>query len=207
MIKLTINREKKEIPAADELTVGQYIKLVALGEINIVNYLSTVLGINYKEAFNSKVKNLDLLTRRIGQIEDYSKITPKKKITFKDGSFNYIPSEISTVGERWTIEENARELEGEELMIFILAVGLVPDPMNFDKITTMVERLKNEPYKEILPTAFFLHNRFLIGKSTGVSFFHRLILMIKIRKSKNRLILKELHRILITLKYRVSASF
>jgi len=187
MIKLKINGEKKEIPTSSELTVNQYVEFISSEKQNIVSYLSVVLGINYKEAFFSKVGNNALL-KRIGKVEDYSKIKPSKKLVFKDSSFFYVPDEISTVGQRWMIEENAQKMEQEEYFCFVLAVGLASDSMDFGKVNDLKEKIMNEPYLSVLPTAFFLLKNSLLGKSSGVNYFSRLIALTAIRISKNNLV-------------------
>ena len=184
MISLKINGEKKQIPAADELTVKQYSEFVKQDKQDIISYLSVTLGITYKQAFYSKLNNIGLL-KRIGTVKQYDLLKPKKKILLKDGTFYYIPEEITTIGQRFMIEENAAKLEEEEYLCFVLAVGLVNDPMNLDSVNNLKEKLMNESYTEILPTAFFLLRNLSNGKNSVMNFSRELIQSIKIRISKN----------------------
>ena len=110
--------------------------------------------------------------KRIGDIEDYSKLKPKKHI------IGYDVEEISTIGQRFIIEENTDNMNNEELMCFILAVAMVNEP-NIDAITKVKDTLMNMPYLEVLPTGFFLLKNFVSGKIKERKCFNRFILMIK----------------------------
>ena len=81
MIKVTINSKKVLLPTMRELTVKQYIEFVRT-DMSLVNYLSVCLKVKYKEAFNLKVKNINALNLRIGQLKDYTKTISKKKKTY-----------------------------------------------------------------------------------------------------------------------------
>lgn len=179
MISIKINGEKKKIPTANELTVSQYSELVKAEKQNIISYLSIVLGVEYKTTFFSKINNIALL-KRIGKVEHYDKLKPKKKIVLSDSSFYYIPNEIETLGQRFMIEENSSKLEEEEYLCFVLAVGLSKDPMNYDSVNSLKEKLMNEPYVNILPTAFFLLKNLSNGKRSVRNFFRELVRLIRI---------------------------
>ena len=180
MIKLPINGKEETIPTMDEMTVNQYIEFTKT-DMNLINYLSVCMGVNYKEAFNSKIKNTDKLLRRLGQLKDYTKIKPVKRLII-DNELIFIKNiEISTVGQRFMIEENSTGMQNEEFLCFILAVGIVSDPMNIDEINKMKSKLMNEPYINVLPYGFFLANRFLIGKKNAMNFFRWLKALIKMK--------------------------
>lgn len=208
MIKIKINGQNETIPTADELTVNQYIEFVKNKETNIIGYLSSVLGITYKESFYSKVSNSTYLKQRIGSINDYTKMLPVNKIIFKDGDYRFLKDlDISTIGERWTIEENGKNLKDEELLCFVLAVLLTKDSMNLEKVNEMKEKLMNEPYKNVLPTAFFLLRRFSIGNDIEESFLKKPIFLIKMSLLKSKLVLIILENILTILRYKLYARY
>jgi hypothetical protein len=205
MITLTLNKEKKRIPTMDELTVKQFTELTKK-DINIVNYLSVTLGINYKDAFNTKLKGVDKLLKRLGKLEDFTKLTPNK-IVVDDKLIDIKKIDVSTVGQRFMIEENARSLNNEELLCFILAIGVVDDPMNIEEINELKEKLLNEPYKKILPNAFFLASRFLIGRKSVMNYLKmcRQLINMKVKESKRVLI--DLIHILTFMKFKRFASY
>jgi len=179
MIELKINKRRELIPAANELTVNQYSRFMRLENQDIINYLSIALNVNYKTAFNLKVKNLDKLLARIGTIEDYSKISPKKYI------LDYDVKKISTVGQRFVIEESGKNYEDEELLCFVLAVALIGEP-DINKIEDLKKKLMSMPYIEVLPTAFFLRKKLMIGGKYGKSLLRILSRWIKTRPLKNK---------------------
>lgn len=208
MIELKkINGKTEKIPTARELTVNQYIKLQKRESINIVNYLSVVLNINYKKAFDLKITNYNALKSRIGVIQDYQKLTPKSKISLNDGNYFYVPDEIETVGQRWMIEENARKITDEELLVFILAVGLVSDPTDFEKVKATQALLMQQPYIDILPTAFFLQLRFLTGRNNELSFSKRLTFWVRTQILRNKRALTNFHHTLIIMRYKLYLRF
>lgn len=178
MITLKINGEKKQIPTMDKLTVKQYIKFVKT-DMSLINYLSVCLNIKYKEAFNIKLNNIEHLKARIGQIKDYTKIPVPKKLIINNELFFIKNIDISTVGQRFMIEENGKKLKDEELFCFILAIGIVRDPMNIDEINKTKKKLMKEPYVNILPLGFFLASRFLIGKKSVMNYLKMLKQLIK----------------------------
>lgn len=199
MIEIKINGEKKMIPTASELTAKQYIKVVQMhnelkekNELNeisfLICYLATALDVSYKKAFFSKLSNYSLL-KRIGDISDYATLNPVKRMVFKNGDFYYMPDEIETVGQRWVIEKNSSSLKTEEMLCLILAVALARDPMNSDSVNILKKKIMNEPYQDVLPTAFFLLKNLLIGKSSGASFFRKLMYSIAMRTSKSSSVL------------------
>jgi len=179
MIELKINKEKKYIPTVRELTVKQYIAFMNSEKQDIINYLSVTLGVDYVAAWNLNINNYDVLFARIGEIKDYSKLKPRKFI------LDYEVEEISTIGQRFMIEEQSKAFENEELMCFILAVALIKTP-DIGRIIELKNKLMDEPFMEILPTAFFLQKRFVNGKICANFNFKNLIRLMKILVLKNK---------------------
>lgn len=188
MIKVTINNKKVSLPTIEELTVSQYIKFVKT-DMNLISYLSVCLNKTYKEAFDMKLKNIPLLNKRIGKLKDYTKAPVPKHIIVNDKLHLIKDIDISTVGQRFMIEENGRKLKDEELFCFILAIGIVEDKMNVDEINKLKRKLMKQPYLNILPVGFFLAKRFLIGKKSGMSYFNRFVAWISLKVNGNRLVL------------------
>lgn len=205
MITLTLNKEKKQIPTMDELTVRQFTELTKK-DINIVNYLSVTLGVNYKDAFNTKVKGIDKLLKRLGKLDDYTKLVPSK-VVVDDKLIDIKKIEVSAVGQRFMIEENARKLQNEELLCFILAIGIVDDPMNIEEINELKEKLLNQPYKKILPNAFFLASRFLIGRSSVTNYLKMCRQLINMRAKESWQALSDLIHILTFMKFKRFVSY
>jgi hypothetical protein len=205
MITIKINGKKEKIPTANELTVRQYIKLVEKEEFNIINYLSACLEKEYKVVFNSKIKGFEYLGKRIGEIEDYTKIKMDDYLILQNGEIHTVSIlGISTIGERFMIEENARKLKAEEFLCFILAICIIneKDKMNYGKINDMKEYLMEQPYKKILPVAFFLLQNLKLGNKKGMKFFNLLKLLIRTLVLRFRLGLKNFQYILTTMKYK-----
>lgn len=188
MIKVTINSKKVLLPTMNELTVKQYMEFVKT-DMSLVNYLSVCLKVKYKEAFNLKLKNIKALNLRIGKFKDYTKASVPKKLIINKELYFIKNIDLSTVGHRFMIEENARKLKDEELFCFILALGIVKDPMNIDDIKKMKTKLMKEPYVNILPLGFFLAKRFLIGKKRGMNFSRMLNLLINMKSFTKTLVL------------------
>ncbi len=201
MITLKINGKKVKIPVVNELTVKQYSELVRK-ELNIINYLSVVLGKTYKEAFNSKVKGIEKLQKRIGTIQDYTKMPFAKHFIFDDELYETKKIEVSTVGQRFMIEEHASKLENEELLCYILAVGIAENPMDYEEINKLKDKLLQESYIKVLPVAFFLANRFLIGRKSGMNFLRMSKQLINTKAYELRQALRNFRLISTTMKYK-----
>ncbi len=208
MITLKINGEKKKIPSANELTVNQYIKLIEIGKQDLISYLSACLEKDYKLVFNSKIKNIEYIVKRIGNLEDYKKIKVKNYLSLANGEI-YLVSNlgITTIGERFMIEENAKNFKNEELLCFILAICIVENKMDYGKIKEKKDYLMDQPYKNVLPTAFFLLNNFLIGNIKGIKFLWKLKQLIKMKALKSRLVLINFRNILTIMKYKLFARY
>jgi hypothetical protein len=206
MINLKINGEKKTIPSIDELTVRQYSEFIKT-DMTLVNYLSVVLGIPYKDAFNIKLKGMKQLKKRIGELKDYTKIPYRRKFLFRDRLIWTRRIDISTVGQRFMVEEHGKKLENEELLCFILALGIAKNPMNSEELDEIKDKLMDSNYKTILPIAFFLGSRFLIGRSNAMNYLRMLRLSIITRAYELKQGLKNLAHTLITLRFKRYASY
>lgn len=180
MLTIKINGEKTDIPEMNELTVKQYIEFVKTN-MNLVDYLSVVLNKSFKEAFDLKVSGINKLLARLGELKDYSKLAFPKKLIVDDKYYFTKRIEISTVGQRFMIEENAQNLKDEELFCFILAVAVVANPMDIDEINAMKERILKAKYIDVLPVAFFLASRFLNGRQRGTNYLKMLSQLVKTR--------------------------
>jgi hypothetical protein len=188
MIELHINKKEVKIPSARELTVKQYIayfkkweeKMHPLKELII--YLSVVLKISKNKTANFKTNNSMQLLKRIGNIEDYTKIKPNEYL------LGYKLDAISTIGQKLMIEENGSSLKDEELMVFILAVAMVKIP-NIDKVNEIKDKMMDMKYLDVLPSAFFLLKNFLKNKKKETKHLNRSIFQTKIMRSRNRLVL------------------
>ena len=207
MIILTINGEKKKVPSLDQLTVSQYIKMSGKEDISFIDYLSIVFDISYKEAFNIKYKGLDKLINRIGELEDYTKLPVNSQLVIEDEVYNIKDLEISTVGQRFMIEVSAKNLKNEELLCYILAVAILKDCMDSEKIKEFKDKLLNLAYKEILPAAFFLAKRFSIGKRNVLNYMKMQIQLAKMKVYGLALELINLRRTSIFLRFKRFANY
>ena len=187
-MNIEINGKKEKIPLIDELTVSQYIKFMKTKR-DIIDYLSIVLNIKYKEAFDLKFKGLKPLLKRLGDIKDYSKIKMPGKLIINNKLYFTRNIEISTIGQRFMIEENAKKLKDEEYLCFVLAVGIVKNPMDIEEINEMKNILMRESYLNVLPTAFFLFSHFMLGKKSAMNYFNRLKKLISMKVYAFRLAL------------------
>lgn len=200
MIKIELNNKTHIIPSMDELTVNQFIELKKR-DLNIISYLSVVCETTFKEVFNTKLKGYKALKKRLGKLEDYTKLPYKKQLIIGDDVINTSEIGLTTVGQRYMIEENGKKLKDEELLCFVLAVAILNDSSSEDnpvmKIGLINEKkneLMTQPYKNILPTAFFLANRFLIGKSSAMNYLKMSRQLINTRIFAFKQVLKAFHR-------------
>lgn len=185
MITIFKNKKEIKIPTANELTVNQYIDFMARDRQDIINYLSVVLNVDYNSVWNFRLNEIesDTLFARIGQVEDYTKLKPKKYILGNE------IKEVETFGQRYIIEETSYDMKPEELFCFVLAVCIVCEP-NENKINEYKDKLMDMPYIDVLPTGFFLLKNLRNGKISGNLNLKNLIHLIKTKVSKNRQVSK-----------------
>lgn len=188
MIKLKVNKKTVLVPCADELTAGQYLEFIKT-DMSIISYLSVVLGVEYKEAHNLNIKGFERFVQRIGQIKDYTKFKPKDFV-FKDSTIKIKDLSISTVGQRFMIEESGKNYKDDELLLYILSVAINKGSMNSQVLLDTYNDLLNLPYKDVLTAGFFLARRFLIGKKNVMNYLKvlKLLMVMKLKESKRVLI-------------------
>lgn len=155
---------------------------------DIIHYLSIVRGISYKAAYNLNIKNPENLISVLGEVIDYEKAKPAKKIVVDDTLYNVDDISIFTVGQRNTIEENIKGYENEEMLCYILAVAMLGyDSTDALKVKDLKDKLLDCAYVDVLPTAFFLLKILWNGKNSGIYFLKKLLALISIKFKKNRL--------------------
>ena len=203
MINLKLNNQNYEIPTYKELTVKQFIELRKRKDTNLINYLSVVTGLRFADIWTCKVNRPHDLAIRIGKYMDYTERKPGRRILVDDKT-HFLPEsmEIETVGQRFTIEENGKNLKDEEYLCFVLAVGLLGNEMDYNKINSLKDKIMNQPYINVLPAGFFLLKNLWIGNDIEMRGSLSPVRLIKIVQLKSRLALIALRRILITLKFR-----
>lgn len=169
MILLKINNKKTKVPQVHELSAEKYIKLLQKGDFSIIDYLSIALDMSVDKASNIRIKNPSFLAMQLyGVFPDYSKRKPKKHIVLGEKRYKLDPD--CTLGQRFIIEENGKNLKDFELMIFILAV--FADQENYSEL---IEKIKKSPASEIMPEAFFLFKSLQIGSKLGRKLLRALI--------------------------------
>lgn len=171
MIPIKINGKTQKVPTFDELTVKQYIEYVKIlrkkKKFDIIDYLSLVLKQEYKLVYFSKIHNVEGLMKVIGSSRDYRKIKPGKQFVISGEVYNLDNYLIETVGQRFMIQENAKRFKSdEELLCFVLAVSIIRE-VNLSKVQELKDKIMDEPYIDILPTAFFLFRNLTNGLSKG----------------------------------------
>ena len=150
MITLKINNKDVKVPAITELSTEKFCKLHDLNDFTIIDYLSIVIGVDYKIAENFKIKNPAFLGGQLfGNIPDYESKKSKKFIVVEGRKYDLSPN--FTLGQRFQIEEKGKGKKGMDLILFILAVNA--DQENHP---ALLEKIKQEPAALILPEAFFL---------------------------------------------------
>jgi hypothetical protein len=208
MIKIKLNGKITEIKQADELTVNEYIELSKKKYHGLIAYLSTVLKIDEEKLFKSKVKNNFLVQSKIGNVKDFEKLPPKKKLIISGEKHFINQLEVAELGQRFLIEEvlQAQKMEEIELMCFVLAVRIC-NKMDLNKVNEMKTKLMNEPYIKVLPTAFFLLRRLLLGKRKETNFLQKITRSIMMLRLKSKLVLMKLENILITMRLKPYADY
>lgn len=178
MIPIKINGQTQKVPTFNELTVKQYIEYTKIfrkkKKFDIIDYLSLVLKQEYKLVYFSKIHNVDGLMNVLGHARDYRKLKPGKQFVIAGDYYNLDNYLIETVGQRFMIQENAKRYKtDEELLCFVLAVSIIRE-VNLIKIQELKNKIMNEPYVDILPTAFFLSRSLISGLNKGKNIFQRL---------------------------------
>lgn len=197
MIKIKINGKKELIPSSNKLTVKQYVELSKKTWVNdidfLIKYLSIVLKKPEREIEKANSKGTLGLIFRIGKIQDYTELKAKKRIVINDEVYS-VGSDNFLIGERYVIEEAAKQFEDEELMCFILAEKIlnINQMLDFEKANKLKDKLMDMPYIEVLPTAFFLQKRLIRGYLREMSFSKRMILLMRMRVLRNKQELKNL---------------
>ena len=139
---------------------------------NIIDYLSVATGQEYETLYKLKVKNASGLYEVIGTARDYSKIKHKDELLIGDKIYKV--KEIDELGQRVLVEENFKDKNNEMLVCGILAVALCIPENNLELDVKNVNKLYDEIiescYLDVLPTGFFLHNRFFNYKRKGMNF-------------------------------------
>lgn len=202
MIELKLNNEKALIPTYKELTVRQLIRLKGKDNLNIINYLSSVIDRKFADIAELRVKNPYDLAIRIGKYKDYTKSKYSKVITIPGKKFWTKNLEIETLGQRFMIEENAKNLKDEEYICFVLAVAILGTEMDSSKIIDLKEKIMDEPYLNVLPIGFFLHKSLWIGSILETNNSKMLMDSTNIMYKKNRLGLMILRVTLIFMKFK-----
>lgn len=178
MIPVKINGQTHKIPTFDELSIKHYIEykktLKKKKSFTIIDYLSIVLGQEYKLVYFSKINNVDGLMSVIGSSRDYTKIKPGKQFIIAGDVYNLENYLIETVGQRFMIQENGKKFkQDEELLCFILAVSIIRE-VNLGKVLKFKDKIMDEAYIDILPTGFFLFRNLINGYDKERNIFHRL---------------------------------
>jgi len=186
MIPLKIKTDKgatikKTIPSLDELTVEQFIKFENRNKAknDLISYLSLILNISYKAAYNLKIPDSEVIKLGLGKWVDYRKIKPPKKMIVDDEVYILSNCDIETLGQRIAIQENIKKYKNEEALVFILSVALVKSP-DLKKIVKLKEKLMQLPYREVLPAAFFLLKNLTNGRNFVTRCLQRLGIWMKI---------------------------
>lgn len=178
MIPIKINGQTQKVPTFDELTVKQYIEYTKIlrkkKKFNIIDYLSLVLKQDYKAVHFSRIHNVEGLMKVIGQARDYRKIKPGKQFVISGDVYNLDNYLIETVGQRFMIQENGKRFkQDEELLCFVLAVSIIRE-VNLGKVLELKDKIMDEAYIDILPTAFFLFKSLINGLNKDQNILQKL---------------------------------
>lgn len=164
-MQIKINKNKHEIPTADNLTCRQYLDCLNVNENDpfLLHYLSIVTGISYIEVANSSIdfRTMARITKYVGQIKhfDYFLNNQSAQILIKGNLFVSTRKDfdVEKTGVHELFKAKAATTENQaELSIYLLAILLTPD---FDAKTVQerYEQLLEENYIKILSfSAFFL---------------------------------------------------
>jgi len=183
--------EKISIKTFKELSVKELIKWLDLQregvETNIIHYLSIVLGIEYKAAYNLNIKNPDVLIESLGDVVNYETEKPAKKIIIGDCIYDFDDISIFSVGQRHTIEENINQYKNEEMLCYFLACAILgTDSTDAYKVKSLKDKILNCNYADVLPAAFFLLKIFLNGNKQETNYLRLLMEWISTKLKRNR---------------------
>lgn len=175
MIPIKINGKQTNVPAIGEITTGQYIELIKIPNFNLIDYLAVVLGMSNKMVEDLRVKNPKFLASQLfPTVPDYSMASHRDFIVVKGVMYKLCKD--FTLGQRFKIEENGKNKEGFDLIVYILAINSGAE----------IKDILQTHAKNILPEAFFLLQNLSHGRSLGMRFLRIFRRLIKILKSKNR---------------------
>lgn len=211
MITIQINRKPIDIKTFNDLTVKEYLqvktKIENKKDFNLIDYLSIVTDTRYSVIRDLKINPIKLqaITNSLGQLQDYTKIPPGKKLIINDRYYFKNNMTLDTLGARFMIEENAKQLEGEQLLCFILATAITGGK-SFTETNNMYSKLLNTNYIEVLPMAFFLAKNLRNGKRGVMSYLVRLGNSIKTMQLRSRLVLTTFNNTVTIWKWRLSQA-
>lgn len=199
MIPIRINGKKKSLKPFKDITVKEYIDLAKRIEekksFDILDYISIILNVDYEQAMNYEIKNLNLIIKMIGEmyvilgnnprqpglnyIED---IKPNFYFSTNNKIYDLRKYKTNRVGHRIIIEKQI-EQEKTYLELYIYSLALVlSDSFDYDEIEEMKEKLYNENALKVLSLGAFFFDNILNSESYATKIFKRFLrkLLIKI---------------------------
>lgn len=166
-MKLTINKTPYEIPALSELTCEQFIKVIQGEVLDIPSYISIFTDMPVDVLMKSPVKaaSVTYIHALLFNVSIDKAFEDKKKVIEWNGMYHLISDlAFDIFGKSYFFDIYhqlyiQRKITDHEMMLRALAVGLG----DTDTIDDRYEKLLNTQWTQVLPHAFFLAKRYLIG--------------------------------------------
>lgn len=176
MIGLKINGEKVEIPAFDDITTEQFIKVSEAGEFNLIKYLAIVMDKDYDNVFSSYINDSPKFYKMLGAPKDPRKKPKPHKIILPEEIeglelvYDCEAYEVGTIGQRYMIEQKAMTEKKEyNFLVFVLAVCL-SGQHDINKVTELYKQLMQSNYYTVLNSGAFFLRSFQSGRKRGQRF-------------------------------------
>jgi hypothetical protein len=193
-MKIKLNNESFELKHAEDLTINEYLLLSKLDSVNIINYISTVLGIGFATIADLKFSERDikLISAYVGSLKSYDYFNTNSTDSFYFGftGETFYRAKITkheTIGTRMLLEQFKSD-NIVELATYLLAI-IITNGYDFETVQRNYERLLSENYIRVLSFAAFFLRNFKSGlhKETKSSKLQIMMLLKNIAKKLRRL--------------------
>lgn len=166
-MKLTINKNPYEIPAFSELTCEQFIKVMTHEVLDIPSYISIFSDIPVDLLMKAEIKSASLtyIHARLFNVDVSKAFEEEKKVVEWQGKY-YLLSDLTfkKFGQSYFFDIYHQQyiqkrITDNEMMLRALSVGLG----DTDEIEERYQALLKTTWTKVMPHAFFLAKRYLIG--------------------------------------------
>jgi hypothetical protein len=156
---LKINNKKYNIPKFSELTVEQYIRVVAHGvNLNVISYLESFVDENIHDSkVDSNISAAELESLLFDCDPDFQKI--KMLNVFNDVPVSEMDKE-SKFGVRYYFSKYHKECAAGKISVVELCVRALAVTLDYKNQDELYKTLLKRKWSEVLPIGFFFTQKF-----------------------------------------------